>query len=122
MNKVQRFPYYAFLFILVFFGLGTTNISHAGKTYTPAQLRSMTMAGNYPKQGKPSTKSQSIDYASCLAKVASVIDSIRLEYPTSTIVNTKILRIEKVWTNDAAMTFSCSELDRKLVITTAQYI
>ena len=99
----------------------TTNAS-AQKTYSPAQLRSMVQGGNYPRQGSPSTQSESVDYASCIAKIESVVTSVRPNYPTQTVVNTSVLRIEKVWTNDAAMTLSCSAPDKKLDITTAPYI
>ena len=92
-----------------------------GATYTPAQLRSMVQNGNYPKQGSPSTKSERIGYSACVEKIESVVASVSTNYPSRTIVNTKIMRMEKLWTNDAAMTFTCSAADNKLVITSAQY-
>lgn len=102
--------------------VGFASLAIAGKTYTPAQLRSMVRSGNYPKQGSPSTQSQRMDYSTCIAKVAALVSSVQPEYPTSTVLNTNIARIEKVWTNDAAMTLSCSAPDGKLVITTAPYL
>lgn len=102
--------------------LGVASPAIAGKTYTPAQLRSMVQSGNYPKQGSASTQSQRMDYSACIAKVAAVVSSVQPEYPTSTVLSTNIARIEKVWTNDAAMTLSCSAPDGKLVITTAPYL
>jgi hypothetical protein len=94
----------------------------AQKTYTPAQLRSMVQSGNYPKQDAPSTQTQSIDYVACIAKVESVVASVISNYPAQTVVSTNIMRMEKVWTNDAAMTFTCSAPDNKLVITSAPYL
>lgn len=94
----------------------------AQKSYTPAQLRSMIQSGNYPKQGAPSTKSENTDYAACIAKVESVVSSVRPNYPTQTVVSTNLMRIEKLWTNDAAMTFTCNSADKTLVITSAPYL
>lgn len=103
-------------------GLGIVSPSFAGKTYTPSELRSMIQSGKYPAQGTPSAQSQPMSYSDCVAKVTAVVSSVQPEYPTSTVVNTAIARIEKVWTNDAAMTLSCSAPDAKLVITTAPYL
>lgn len=94
----------------------------AQKTYTPAQLRSMVQSGNYPEQSTLTTQTQSIDYVVCIAKLESVVASIRPNYPAKTVVSTNIMRIEKVWTNDSAMTFTCSAPDNKLVITSAPYL
>lgn len=106
----------------VSFGLGIVSPAFAEKTYTPAQLRSMVQSGNYPKQGSPLTQSQSLGYSACIAKVKAVVGSVQSEYPSSTVLSTNIARIDKVWTNDAAMTLSCSAPDGKLVITTAPYL
>lgn len=94
----------------------------AQKTYTPAQLRSMVQNGKYPKQGDITTQTQSISFADCITKVEAVIASVKPNYPTETIVNTNIMRVEKMWTNDAAMTLSCSALDKKITITSASYL
>ncbi|MBT9137223.1 MAG: hypothetical protein DDT34_02311 [Firmicutes bacterium] len=96
--------------------------ANAQKTYTPAQLQSMVQSGKYPKQGAPSTQTQSIDYVACIAKVESVVASVRPNYPAQTVVSTNLMRMEKVWTNDAAMTLTCSAPDGKLVITSAPYL
>jgi len=82
----------------------------------------MIQSGNYPKQGSPSTQSQSADYVACIATVESMIASIKPNYPAKTVVSTNIVRIDKVWTNDAAMTLTCSAADKKLVITSAPYL
>ena len=90
-------------------------------TYTPNQLRSMVQSGNYPRQGSPETKSESLGYSACVTRVEGIVASVRPNYPTATVVNTRIMRIEKVWTNDAAMTLTCSATDGRLVITSAPY-
>jgi len=96
--------------------------AHAAKTYTPAQLRQMVNSGNPPKQGSPSTQKQNMSFSSCVSKVSGIVASVRDQYPAKTIVNTSILHMAKVWTNDAAMTLTCSGPDRTLVITTAKYL
>ena len=107
------------LFILLAFLVSTS--ATAERTYTPAQLRSMVNSGNYPDQSDPITKTQRMDYADCIAKVESVVASVSPNYPNKTIVSTNLMRMEKLWTNDSAMTLTCSASDKKLVITSAPY-
>jgi hypothetical protein len=77
-----------------------SQVSVAQKTYTPAQLRSMVQSGNYPKQGSVATQTKEMDYTSCIVSLESVVSSVKPEYPTITVVNTNLMRVEKVWTND----------------------
>ena len=93
----------------------------AQKTYTPAQLRAMVNGGRYPDQGAASTQTKTMDYAQCIATLESVVGAVQPNYPARTIVSTNVMRVEKVWTNDAAVTVSCSAPDRKLVMTSAPY-
>ncbi|MBK7519241.1 MAG: hypothetical protein IPI75_03660 [Gammaproteobacteria bacterium] len=106
----------------VVLALAASAPAHAAKTYTPAQLRQMVNAGNPPNQGSPTTQKQSMSFSSCVSKVDGIVASVRGQYPAKTIVNTSILHMAKVWTNDAAMTLTCSGPDRTLVITTAKYL
>lgn len=110
------------LLLVIFLSAGFVNLAYAEKVYTPAQLRSMVKKGKYPQQGKPAMQSERMDYATCIAKVTALVNAVGTEYPTSTVLNTNIGRIEKVWTNDSAVTLTCSAPDRKLVITTAPYL
>jgi hypothetical protein len=96
--------------------------AYAAKTYTPQQLRKMVNSGKPPKQGSPTTQTQAMSFGSCVAKVNSVVDSVKDQYPAKIIVQTKIMHMAKVWTNDGAMTLSCSQPDSKLVITNAKYL
>ena len=108
------------LFVIV--GLPIVSDCFAQITFTPAELRRMVEAGKPPKQGAPSTRSEPMNYASCVAKIKAIVASVRPNYPTETILSTNIGLIEKVWTNDAAMTFTCSAPDNRLVITTSKYL
>ena len=94
----------------------------AQKTYTPNQLQSMIEKGIYPKQGSPSTHTQKIDYVACIAKIEATIASVRPNYPARTIASTNVMRTEKIWINDAAITLTCSAPDKKFIITTAPYL
>jgi hypothetical protein len=94
----------------------------AGKTYTPAQLQSMVESGKFPAQGTPSTRSESMDYAMCIARVESIVDSARPNYPTQKVLSTDSAHIEKVWKDDSTMTLTCSAPERKLITTTAPYL
>ena len=91
-------------------------------TYTPSQLRTMIQNGDFPKQGSQTTQTEIIGYRDCLAKVAGIIAAIGSNYPTRTILNTNTARMEKIWTNDGALTVTCSAPDNKLVITNALYL
>lgn len=107
---------------LIAFALALTGAAHAQKTYTPAQLRSMVNAGKFPKQGPTKTMTEAVNFEQCVAKVREIVASVRPNYPTKNIVSTNLLWTEKIWTNDAAMTLSCSGPDQKLIITTAAYL
>lgn len=93
----------------------------AGKTYTKAELQKMTSGGRYPAQGAVSTESKQASFAACSATIDSITSSLS-GYPAETIVNTGIIRMVKMWTNDGVVTVSCSGPDRKMVITKAPYI
>lgn len=57
----------------------------------------------------------------CRASADSIVAAVKPNYPTETIVDTKIVKVLKVWTNDSAITVSCSALDENMVITVAPY-
>lgn len=93
----------------------------AQKTYTPAQLRSMVQSGKYPAQGPVFTESREIDYATCVLSLEEAINAVKPQYPSATVVSTNLMRSEKLWTNDAAVTITCSAPDRKMIMTSAKY-
>lgn len=99
----------------------TISTANAGKTYTPAQLRQMVQSQNFPDQGDVQTTVAKRSYAACVIALEGIISAIQPNYPTATIVNTSLIRTEKAWTNDAAVTVTCSAPDEKLIITTAPY-
>lgn len=47
--------------------------AYAAKTYTPQQLRKMVNSGNPPKQGSPTTQTQTMSFGACVAKVNAVV-------------------------------------------------
>lgn len=96
--------------------------SHTIKTYTPAELRSMVESGNYPKQGAPKVETHDVNFVECVVRVEAIIVAVKPNYQTATIVSTHIMHLSKAWTNDAAMTFTCSAAENKLIITTAPYL
>lgn len=100
--------------------LGTA-ASAEPKSYTPAELRDMVQSGRYPEQGDVATTIVDKDYASCIVTLEGILSAIRPNYPTATIVSTNILRTEKLWTNDGAMTATCDAIRKKLIITRAPY-
>ncbi len=94
----------------------------ASKIYTPEQLNSMVNSGNYPSQDLVKSQTKTASFAECRLSVESVLSAIRDNYPTKILIDTAVLYTEKAWTNNAAMTVSCSKLDNKMVITQANYL
>lgn len=115
MNKCLTTAVFAVAILL-------STYAHAAKTYTAEQLRKMISSGGPPKQGSPVTRTQTLSYAPCVARVNSVVDSVKAQYPTRIIAQTRIMHMAKIWTNDGAMTLTCSQPDSKLVITNAKYL
>jgi len=52
-------------------------------------------------------------YSACTARMDEILGAMRPYYPVQTIATTAQLRVAKAWTNDGAVTVSCSEPDRK---------
>lgn len=96
--------------------------AYAEKTYTKSQLNRMVNSGQYPAQNSvDNTQTKSMSFSSCKVAIENVMSQIRDSYPVRTIVNTGILYTVKAWTNNGAITASCSEPDRKMVLTQASY-
>lgn len=91
------------------------------KTYTPQQLNSMVNSGNHPKQGSPSSQSKPANFDQCKATAQEITGAVSDNYPVRQILNTSSGYIVKVWTNDAALTITCSKPDQKMVITQSNY-
>jgi hypothetical protein len=94
----------------------------AGKIYTPEQLHSMVESGKFPAQGTPSTQSENMDYGACIAKVESLVASVRAHYPTQKVLSNDSAHIEKIWKDDSTMTLTCNAPAGKLITTTAPYL
>ncbi len=93
-----------------------------GITYTPQELNNMVNSGQYPEQGAvANTQTRDLSYSACKIAIESVMSQLRGTYPVKTIVNTSMLYIVKAWANDGAITASCSQPDRKMVLTRALY-
>jgi hypothetical protein len=109
------------LAMVTFLLLSMSGMAMAQKTYTPSQLRAMVKSGKYPPQGQVSSESKNMDYTSCVSLLERTVGAVTPEYPASTIVSTNLMRVEKVWTNDAAVTITCSAPDSKMTMTSARY-
>ena len=111
-----------FRFGLIVLTLGISTAADAAKTYTPEQLTKLVSTGRYPRQGNVTTQVKIMDYAACIAALDTVINAIKPRYPAQTIASTNMVRSEKVWTNDSAMTVTCEAITKKQIITTAPYL
>lgn len=98
-----------------------SQLVYAQKTYTPAQLKSMIQSGKYPAQGDVQTQTVSRSYSECIATMDEILGAVRPYYPVQTIASSRDIRVEKAWTNDGAVTVSCSAPDRKMVLTRSSY-
>lgn len=102
--------------------LGMSAMANAGSRYTGKQLMAMVKSGQYPPQGEVTTTTKSISFPACVAAVNNITGQVKGLYPVKTIASTSQVYLVKLWTNDAAMTLTCSQPDKKLVITQAPYI
>jgi len=92
------------------------------KTYTRSQLNSMISSGHYPTQGSVKTTTTIMSFYSCKNRIKTITSQFRGLYPVKIVVNSSIIYMTKAWTNDAAMTISCSKPDSKMIITQASYL
>lgn len=76
---------------------GASMAAHAGKEYTPEQLRRMVKAGKYPEQG-PLNREETVNmsWAACLARSESIIGAVTPTDPSAKIVDTKLMTTTKV--------------------------
>ena len=94
----------------------------AGKSYTQQQLNRMVNSNQYPDQGAiVKTQTKPMSFANCQIAVENVMSQLRGSYPVKTIINTSILQTVKAWTNDGVITASCSQPDKKMVLTQSSY-
>jgi len=94
----------------------------AGGDYSKSQLNNMVNRGEYPKQGPVNdTQTRSMSFSSCKVSVENIMSQVRGEYPVRTIVNSGTIYMVKAWTNDGAITATCSKSDQKMVLTQASY-
>lgn len=96
--------------------------SMASTSYTKEQLNSMAASGSYPEQESPVTKSSEfVSFEQCKQDTYSVYSQFSGNYPAKEVVNTGVLYMVKLWTNDGAITVTCSEPDGKKIVTQAAY-
>ncbi|MBG6028978.1 hypothetical protein I5F10_16065 [Proteus mirabilis] len=91
------------------------------KTYTKEQITSMVNAGNYPEQGESQSKSSYTSFADCKNTANYTLSAVSGDYPVRVLVDAPLAYLVKVWTNDGIVMVTCSEPDKKMVITQAKY-
>ena len=91
------------------------------KVYTPEQLNQMVNSGNYPEQSPAKSDSSKMEFDTCLLTAKSIMSQIADNYPVSVIVDTSLVYSVKAWTNDGTVMVTCSQPDKKMVITQSQY-
>lgn len=96
--------------------------SFADTNYSKEQLNNMASSGNYPEQEDAVTKSANpMSFEDCKSGALSMYSQVVGDYPVQIVVDTDILYVLKLWTNDGAIVMSCSGPDQKRVVTVAQY-
>ncbi len=93
-----------------------------GKIYTPDQLNQMAASGSYPQQYPPTSTVKSMEFRECRSKVNDSVDAVKDKYPAEILVDTPTVLLAKIWTNNAALTLTCSRPDANLTITNAKYM
>lgn len=94
----------------------------AQTSYTKEQLSRMIDSGQFPEQSPVSSNnSRDMSFAGCKVAIESIMSQIRGEYPVRTVVDSGLIYTVKAWTNDGAITATCSQPDQKMVLTQAPY-
>ncbi|QTL41612.1 hypothetical protein HGO23_04245 [Xenorhabdus budapestensis] len=81
----------------------------------------MVNSGNYPEQLSPVTRNSGLSFTACKSSALDMYNQVIGEYPAKIVVDSSILFIVKLWTNDGAIVITCSEPDQKSTITQSQY-
>lgn len=98
-----------------------TNIGYT-KTYVASELFRFYREKNFPAVGTAKTVNTPMIFSKCKTTVKSILTSFDGALPTEVIVQTKILYLAKVWTNDGEMLFSCSKPDKQMTVVSSNYI
>lgn len=107
--------------LVLFFMVMAFNVG-AATTYTKEQLNNMDATGQYPEQESPVTKSvENVSFDECKGSARNIMNQIAGNYPAKEVVDTGVLYIVKIWTNDGVIMVSCSGPDNKKVITQSGY-
>lgn len=106
------------LFLLV---LAANLPAHAGRVYTPAQLRQMVDSGRFPEQEAPAETTKYVSFNACKETVRSIMAAAQPNYPVRTLMDVSTMLSMKAWTNDGAIVMSCSQ-DGKFVTQTSKYL
>ncbi|WP_323866233.1 hypothetical protein [Xenorhabdus cabanillasii] len=99
----------------------SSSTSQSAKTYTKEQLNDMVNSGNYPDQLSPTTTELGLSFTACKNSALDAYNQVIGEYPAKKVVDSSILFIVKLWTNDGAIVITCSEPDLKSTMTQSQY-
>jgi hypothetical protein len=85
-------------------------------------VRRLVDAKKSPAVGTPTSKTETLTFSACVAKIESAIKAGGARQVSRTIVSTNMMRVEKIWTSDTATTLTCLASDKKFVTTTAPYL
>jgi hypothetical protein len=97
-------------------------LSGMAATYTKEQLNSMVGAGNYPEQGETRVvDSKPMVFEDCKNAASNMFSAISAHYPVRTAVDSSLLYIGKAWTNDGVVMVTCSEPDKKMIVSQSSY-
>lgn len=108
--------------IIVGVSLSLICFSGMAATYTKEQLNSMIGAGNYPEQGETRVvDSKPMAFNDCKNAASNMFSAISDHYPVRTAVDSSLLYIGKAWTNDGVVMVTCSEPDKKMVVSQSPY-
>ena len=82
----------------------------------------MAASGHYPEQEATGVRSSEyLSFGDCKSSAYGVYIQVADNYPAEIIVDTTVMYVIKVWTNDGAIIVSCSRSDSKKIITQSAY-
>lgn len=98
------------------------NSAFANVTYTKEKLNAMFASGKLPKIGPMVAKDESaMEFSDCRANAIGLYTSSAENFPAKVIVDSGVIFIAKIWSNDAELVITCSRSDGKRTITQAAY-
>ncbi|CAB1274996.1 hypothetical protein [Candidatus Nitrosacidococcus tergens] len=113
----------AFVINMIVANLIFVPFGFADKHYSADELNEIMESGRIPLQDSDATmESENMIFSSCKSKVDTIIGEAKEKHlPSKIVMSSDRAYIAKVWTEDAAITYTCQAKAGKLMTSTSHY-